>query len=142
MTTGNNSKDRNLHEGRQNAVLIWWSLNLSLGYRIYLLRQVSYSRVVANQPYPTASNLVDLFLSLLFEFGSNMGRVLLLVLFSVFFVEGVIEDSTVLTDGEPWARVDGETQRHLHPLLGLPFSQFPRFPCFLPSQSRWSARSV
>lgn len=48
-----------------------------------------------------------------------MGRVLLLVLFSVLFIEGVVENITVFANGEPWARVDGETQRHLHPLLSL-----------------------
>jgi hypothetical protein len=57
MTTVNKSNDRNVDEGRQNAVLIWWSLNLSLGYRIYFdgypTAELSpTNRVQPSQPVP------------------------------------------------------------------------------------------
>lgn len=113
----------------------------SLGYRIYFDGYVSYSRVVANQ---TVSNLVTLACShgLTFELGSDMGGVLLLVFFSVLFVEGVVEDFTVFADGEAWVRVDREAQGHLHPLFSWAFPLFPFFPYSLPSGSRWSVRYV
>ena len=106
-------------------MLIFFSIKLEIGYRI--LQQVLPQPRSCDR---TVSNLFCRTFRLAFELRSHMGRMLLLVLFPVLFIERVVEDAAILADGKAWAGVDGETQCHLHPFLcrTLPQLWFFSFP--------------